>query len=756
MRFASMCLTVLLLTVLLLAGCDCEGTVPPAGCGNDDDCATGQVCVDGSCVARSMDAGGDADAGSMGGDAGVDGGAGCPSMTICGTPPMCCDVGDECVEGACLPACASGVRCGVDRTTCCGTDQVCISSSCEDPGDTCADSFECPMGQFCEPTLGRCLPQFDPVTCETTPVFGDFEPTIEWSMETATLAPDCMHGISAPVIVDVDGDGVPEVVVNFACDDDWQRGVVRALRGDTGEPVWEATDAARQTNGRAGIAGADLDGDGRAEIVGVRMIGVNRAIAFDDDGSILWLSTQADGTTPLTMTVDNGAPTIADLDHDGSPEIIFGAVVLDAMGRLVWTRDTGAAEGTNSGYTGGISAVADIDMDGEPEIVSGRHAYEANGDPVWTATTPDGYPAIAQFDADPQPEVVLVASGNVYVLDGMTGAIEWGPTALPGGGRGGPPTVADFDGDGAPEIGVAGAGSYSVYDLAEPTGVLWSRTTQDVSSNATGSSVFDFEGDGAAEVVYGDECYMRVYRGSDGTVLLEIDSTSSTIHEYPLVADVDADGNSEIVIVANNRGTGLPGQCRAGDAGWDGARAGVFVYGDTRDQWVGTRRVWNQHAYHVTNIAAAGTVPRTEVDNWSTPGLNNYRQNAQGEGVYNAPDLVVLALEVVLDGCPDDALLRARVANEGNLGVPAGVPVSFYTGTPAMRGALLGTVATTVPLLPGASTVVELPMTPLTGAAPYAFVAVVDDDGTGAGIVVECDEDDNAGGIGDLTCDILL
>jgi len=552
------------------------------------------------------------------------------------------------------------------------------------------------------------------------------------------------------------------VVANFACDDSWQRGVLRAFSGDTGAPLWSAAAADEQLNGRTSIAGADLDGDGRAEIVGVIRPGApagvvaSQVIAFDDDGSVLWRSTQTDGVTPLAVSFDNGAPTIADLDQDGSPEIILGAVVLDATGRLLWQRDGGGREGTNNGYSGGIAAVADVDLDGDPEIVTGHRAYEADGTPLWTATVPDGYPAIAQFDADPQPEVVLVASGSVYLLDGITGAVEWGPIAQPGGGRGGPPTVADFDGDGLPEIGVAGAGSYSVYDPDGSTAVLWSQPTEDFSSNVTGSSVFDFEGDGAAEVVYGDECYMRVFRGSDGMILLQLPSSSATIHEYPLVADVDADGNSEIVIVANDQAASIRVQCLSSDATWDGARKGIFVYGDMRDQWVRTRRIWNQHAYHVTNVATNGMAPMVEVDNWSTPGLNNYRQNVQGEGVFNAPDLTVLALEVILDGCPDTATLRARISNEGSLGVPAGVPVAFREGTPAMPGMLLGVVATTVPLLPGATTVVELASAPLSGAPPYEFVATVDDDGTGAGIVVECDEDDNEGAIGDLDCILVF
>ncbi len=234
-----------------------------------------------------------------------------------------------------------------------------------------------------------------------------------------------------------------------------------------------------------------------------------------------------------------------------------------------------------------------------------------------------------------------------------------------------------------------------------------------------------------------------------------IDNTSATIHEYPLVADVDGDGNSEIVIVANNRSAGIPDSCRAADADYAGERQGIFVYGDARDQWMRTRRIWNQHAYHVTNVGTHGEIPTIEANNWDLGGLNNYRQNAQGEGVYNAPDLTVLALEVDLTGCPTTAVLRARVSNEGNLGVGPGVPVAFYMGTALVPGDLLGVVLTDAPLLPGASVLVAQEIA-LEGFGPWTFVAFVDDDGTGVGIVTECDEDDNAEGIGDINCDLII
>lgn len=722
------------------------------------------------------------------GDGGVDAG---PCQTVlCGSPAVCCPEDTECIDSQCLPLCDSGIRCGVDLQTCCDQDQVCLSHQCVDPGDYCNDSYDCQQpGEFCEPTLGRCLPQPDPLTCEIVPTFDELEVVVEWSFEDDQI-------ISIPVVGDINGDGVPEVAVNLTQQDglSWPGGNIVVLNGQNGAELLRIphNPGASQwgSHGRSSIGLGDVDGDLLPDIVyATREVsnGQSYIVAVDHTGALLWTSHDENGN-PYLITVNNGAATLANFDADDEAEIVFGATLIDNDGLVVWDQGGGGgggAFGSNAGYTGGISAVADMDGDGEPEIVSGRHAWKVDWQPgpsvnvvnYWTYSGVDGYPAITDLDGDGIPEVVLVGSRQIITLNGQTGQLWCGvdptdaacqadpslrtqPLTIPGGtsnNRGGPPTVADFDADGRPEIGVAGGYAYSVYDvnrpneqIVQPVGdpppadgalfVKWSHATQDLSSNATGSSVFDFQGDGAAEVVYADECFMRVYSGVDGTIQLEIPSSSATIHEYPLVVDVDGDGNSEILIVANEMG------CTGQTPRW-----GLYVYGDANDEWVPTRKVWTQHTYHVTNATSNGNVPVSESDNWTTPGLNNYRQNVQGEGVFNAPDLTV-DLSVGLDRCAaGELVLIARVSNIGALGVAPGVDVTFYEGTDE-NGVLLGSTATTVSLLPGASTNVTLNV-PFAGEPADFFVLV---NGAGSAVIIdECDGTNNTDVTTEAACDVI-
>ena len=365
---------------------------------------------------------------------------------------------------------------------------------------------------------------------------------------------------------------------------------------------------------------------------------------------------------------------------------------------------------------------------------------------LWCGRDPTGAMCVGNDAARTQP--IPLAD------DGMGGAI----------GRGGPATVADFDGDGRPEVGVAGASAYAVYDfnrtgedIVQPGGfappgpgdvyIRWFAATQDQSSNVTGSSVFDFQGDGAAEVLYQDECYARVFDGASGAVILEIENSSPTIHEYPIVADVDGDGNSEFIVIAAATNPELcdtiPGYT---------PRQGVFAYGDANDQWVRTRQVWPQHTYHVTNATGAALTPDTEDQNWLQPGLNNFRENAQGEGIFNAPDLS-LDIAVGTQTCLDEQFqIFVTVRNNGSLGVPAGVAVTLYEGMDA-SGDLVGTQLTNNALLPGGfEQFIWLVGAP--AQEPKNYYATVDSPETMMGIVAECNEDNNDGATETVACPI--
>jgi hypothetical protein len=301
-------------------------------------------------------------------------------------------------------------------------------------------------------------------------------------------------------------------------------------------------------------------------------------------------------------------------------------------------------------------------------------------------------------------------------------------------------------------------------------GILWTRPSQDHSSNITGSSLFDFEGDGVVEAIYADECFVRVYRGTDGTVLYSQWRSSCTWNENPVVADVDGDFSSELVVPSNqscgtapeNMGgtayetsphgnpmdplfAGLPceaasdcqdavcdqGLCRCADdsgcpgggfvcapppagtpgvgntcrAEWLGSISGVRVYRDTLDRWVGSRTIWNQHAYAITNIDEGGAVPRTSAAqrNWQVAGLNNFRQNIQGDlSPDHAPDMTAGggAFDV---RCDEEGTLTmtVRVCNRGTNPFAAGASVGFYDGDPDQGGELVCTAQTSMDLFPG-------------------------------------------------------
>lgn len=517
--------------------------------------------------------------------------------------------------------------------------------------------------------------------CRSPSDFGKIDPVVKWHWNSSTVLPAYNQVMSAPVVVplrDTNGDGrideldQPDVAfVSYGGGgSDSGDGVVRVVSGSDGHELFAVSDPTARVPSYSNLAAADLDGDGIVEIVAPLMQGGLVAIA--SDGSIKW-------SNPLPAFSWNiGAPTIVDLDQDGSPEIVMGKRVYSSNGQLLWQGGAPYDGNSHLNPIASIGIAADLADTPGLEVLVGPSLYTAGGDLLWRYDAlGDGVTAVGDLDGDQSPEVVLVASGNLVALN-ATGEVKWGPVALGDGGRGGPPTIADFDNDGAADIGVASRSFYQVFDGAGR--LKWRQSIVDYSSNITGSTLFDFDGDGAVEALQADERTFKILDGATGQVRFELPNSNGTAYEFPVVADVDRDGSADILLASNQY---YPGS----------EQTGLRMLSSETRSWMPTRSIWNQHAYHIDNINDDGTVPRQPQKSWLTH--NTFRLNTfPDRHPLGMADLALFDLR--LDES-DSTAVKVLVVNRGLAPTSAVTSVRIFNGDPNAGGQVLGSV--NVPVL---------------------------------------------------------
>lgn len=566
---------------------------------------------------------------------------------------------------------------------------------------------------------------------ELRPAIGSFNPLLKWHWDGATsIYPDYNQVMMAPVagrILDTNGDGKIDasdhVSVAFTsfnrAGDTWRGdGVIRVVDGHTGVDQLSIKDSERPISAVGNLVLADLDGDGRPEIIGASQD--YRVSVYRNDGSRWWTSQPvgpADGYPP------SGGANVADLDGDGSPEILFGSSVFSAQGELKWQAPGISLE--TSEIRVAFPIAADLMGVGQQNLILGSSAFTAQGELLWRMG--DGFAALADFDGNAIPSIAVVGGGKVSLLN-RNGSVRW-TVPLPGGGWGGPATIADVDGDGVPDIGVAGASAYTTF--RKDGSVIWSRTSQDYSSQFTGSTVFDFDGDGSAELLYADELRLRAFKGSTGQVLWEIPNSSGTAHEYPLVLDIDADSHADLLVVSND-------YSRPANA--TELMHGVRAFQDRGNSWVNTRQLWNQHAYSITNVNDDLSIPALPRSSWTAH--NSFRANKRLDGAATeVPDLTGSYLRVDDRGAAGTSSLTVRVGNGGALSAPAGVAVAVYAlGESNPR--LLGVGRTTQALDSGQFEDLQLAL-PGSLSTLERLRVVVDDDGQGHQCCSDFDRSNN-------------
>ncbi len=517
---------------------------------------------------------------------------------------------------------------------------------------------------------------------------------------------------SGPVVVmpatgnltDDNGDGVvddldtPDVAFTS-----YSGGTLHIISGDTGRAI--CTAAGFRSDG--GVIIADVDGDGKNEVVGPTASGQVRAV----DGAC-----HTEWTSSRSYSMMYPITTAADLDGDGDVEVIADvAIVNGADGSHVAELSPQNASCWRS------PVVADIDLDGRQEILLGNSVFDPSGAIEWSASGSGTscFAAVADLDSDAEAEVIM-SFGNtvtIYQHDGTPGVSRGLAVSNPG-----PPCVGDIDGDGKAEYIAPNGTAISAFE-ADGT-PKWTASMRD-SSGAAGCSVFDMNGDEVYEVLFADEQALRLYDGATGSVLYENTSHGSvTYFEIPTIADVDNDGSAEM-LVANS----------------SGAYTGITAFGHAGSGWPESGPTWGLHDFAQTNQNPDGSIPTAPTPSWQT--YNVFRGRPYDD-IPGTPDLVVSIDDVCVSGCdPEVSVVEIayQVANQGGSATSEASWVSLWV----VDGGLPSFVVRqrVDPVDSGASLAGGRFVVPLADMGSDGFLLVVDDDGAGAGVVDECDESNN-------------
>ena len=504
---------------------------------------------------------------------------------------------------------------------------------------------------------------------EIRPKQGTLDAEVVWHYGNGDYSKSSTESVVAAPLEDTNGDGIigigDKATILFVTSD----AKVVAIDPDNGKEKWSIR-ASQHRDTYTSPTIADVDGDGIPDIVTSQSPNIE---IYDNKGKLK-------KTWSVGYLNDYWKSTIlGDLDNDGIPEIVtLNAISQYSKGMLISSIGVGSA-----------LSLADLDGDGTLEIIGTNGVAKYSGGTTPKVTTLFTYPlkryaAVADMFGTGQPNIITTGDGYFTIYSSTGKQLARYP--IPNGGYGGTPTIADFDGDGTPDMGVAGAGAYTV--MRNDGSVIWSIKTNDGSSSQTGSSIFDFNNDGKFEVVYADEDYFRIYDAATGAELYKIVNSSLTYAEAPIVADVDADGHADILVISDMYGGGRAGKT-----------AGLrMISGKNRD-WANTRNIWNQYSYHVTNINDDLTVPKHEINSWEAH--NTYRANLLlNHNATAAADPTASYIRVNDQGGLNKVDFTVRIGNAGGKRIAKDLSVSFYRITAQQaangeKGTLLGTALTT-------------------------------------------------------------
>ncbi len=587
--------------------------------------------------------------------------------------------------------------------------------------------------------------------CKQKPVAMDYTPQLKWGYRDTSGY--YSSPFTTPVVAnltDDDGDGkidgndVPDVFSSIY-HGGYDHSIV-ALDGRNGHELWHQQ---RQLMWPGYPAIGDLDGDGIPEIVVIEadqyewnrrlLILDNKGVAKDSSEWRLF------GSIYFGM---HECVTLSDLDADGKSEIIWGPNIHDSHGKLLYPQ--------TFNYDITRSIPVDLDGDGYKEVITNLSTpddfnqltsiVDFRQKKITYRQQPlrMPYPLVAAVDSGLTPFILTRGGSQWDSIGGVNSystALQprtyYPPVHLDNPGYG--TTLPDGDDD---EFFYGTGGKRLWLSIGSSTSTLlndpghgdlnptFTRTNLKNGAIAyrlfppnmySRGAIFDLNDDGNPESIL----------ETDDSIFV-LDSTGATLGRAPAdghrwitgvsVADVDKDGHADIVV-----GRSYPSNLQ------DPA---ISLY--SNPTWVGARSIYNQYDYRVTNVNEDNSIPRFETAHWE--GLNSTNVQCT-EGHYACVDISASFPQIAVNDTGKDDI-TARIGNGGAIELPEGIPVSVYSD---MSGAtsLIATLPTAKRLKAGEYYTFKCPI-PDGLRGTFHFRIVADDSGNGHGKLDENNESNNS------------
>jgi hypothetical protein len=367
---------------------------------------------------------------------------------------------------------------------------------------------------------------------------------------------------SAPQVVDLDGDGKPDVIISVAATGGNNLIWFKNLGGGLfAVPVTLPT--VQYGNS---FAIADVNGDGKPDIV-YQIYNATASAALIhtlvNQGNGQFLDTVAQGLNGVT-----GPFAVMDFNLDGKPDLVVQAAA--PGGGIALYSFTGVGDGTfSSAATTTLSAPVayetfqlasgDFDHDGFPDLVgvdiesSPGHIVYLFGDGQGNFTPlnvvgPQGWNlvAVADVNGDGMPDVIVPDRFNVVSVslgrkDRNFPSLQ---TLLPNVSA--PPSIGDVNGDGHPEIYVGGDNFFDV-----PATVLLNlgngTFTFGASAPFESNAAADLTGKGVVDLIGGNAAELFIWPNTGGLFFGSQITVPPPVQGNFTVADMDQDGHPDIV-----------------------------------------------------------------------------------------------------------------------------------------------------------------------------------------------------------------